>query len=45
MDAFRDANHNADGGKGLRPTFKTKELADIVETMLDKALHLRKELP
>ena len=45
MDALRGNQIARMGAAGLRPAFRTKELNELVDAMLEKTLHLRAEPP
>ncbi len=45
MDALRGNQIARMGAAGLRPAFRTRELNELLDVMLEKALHLRAEPP
>ncbi|CAM9382705.1 unnamed protein product, partial [Ectocarpus fasciculatus] len=45
MDALRGSQRDRVGAAGLRPAFRTKELNEAIDALLEKSLHLRAEPP
>eukprot|EP00752_Nemacystus_decipiens_P004418 g4034.t1 len=45
MDALRGNESYRIGAAGLRPAFRSKELQEVMDAMLEKTLHLRAEPP
>lgn len=45
MDALRGNEHERMGAEGLRPAFRTKELEEAMDAILEKSFHIRAEPP
>ncbi|CAN0556386.1 unnamed protein product [Ectocarpus sp. 8 AP-2014] len=45
MDALRGSQRDRVGAAGLRRAFRTKELNEAIDALLEKSLHLRAEPP